>query len=164
MVQYVVRTVGGGGGKKGCDLIERERRRESNLWQHLEPLAAGLEPAGCLRTDICQVEVSRHTHTVPGRGRRKSPSASFLWLQVTVSLFVFFPLTPLGAPFCSKRAERKFHSKAKYEQGKHTVRIHRVLLAWIYRAKLIWLLQLACVFIISLCQHLWIPCNFCGLC
>lgn len=96
----------------GEELVKRERR--SFFGQHLEPVAAGLESAGCLRTDICQVKASRHTHTVPGRGRRrKSPSASFLWLQVTVSLFVFFPLTPLGAPFCSKRAERKFLSKAK---------------------------------------------------
>ncbi len=75
-------------------------------WQHLDPLAAGLEEAGWLKTDICQVN-SVGALCAEARGR-KSPSASFPWLQVTVSQFVFFPHTTLGAPFSLKRAERKF--------------------------------------------------------
>lgn len=56
-----------------------------------------------------------YRYTVCRGTREESPSASFPWLQVTVSQFVFFPQTPLGASFCLRR-ERKFGSKIKNER------------------------------------------------
>lgn len=73
---------------------------ESNLQGSLgctfEPLAAGLEAAGCLRTDICQVNSVR-TPCAKSKGE-ETLSDSFPWLHVTVSQFVFFPQATLRAP------------------------------------------------------------------
>lgn len=65
-------------------------------WMHLEPLAAGLEAAGCQRTDICQVNSVR-TPCAKSKGE-ETLSHSFPWLHVTVSQFVFFPQATLRAP------------------------------------------------------------------
>lgn len=64
-----------------------------------QPLAAGLEAAGCLRTDICQVNCP---YTLCQSKREETLSDSFPWLHVTVSQFVFFPQTTLRAPLFQK--------------------------------------------------------------
>lgn len=68
-----------------------------------------------VEVDICQVN-SVGTSCAQARGKKAHQLCSFLWLQATVSQFVFFfPQNPLGAPFRWKRAERKFRSKIRNE-------------------------------------------------
>lgn len=80
------------------------QRANLDRGQRREPSAAGLEAARWWRTDMCQVNCTSCAEAK----ERKAPSASFPWLQVTVSQLAFFPQTPLGAAFCLRRAEGKF--------------------------------------------------------
>ena len=101
--------------------------REPNLnrrhqWQHVEPLAAGLEASGLFRSDICQVDaVGTLRAEVRGREARQ---LVFLGYRLQFhSLFSFHSLPP-SAQFCLKRVKRKFWSKVKNE-GKY-MNIHKL--------------------------------------
>lgn len=178
-----------------CEKVEILRGRslayrEPNLnrrqqWQHLEPLAAGLEAAGLFRSDIRQVDAVG-TLRAEARGR-EARQLVFLGYRLQFhSLFSFHnppPPTP-RAPLCLKRVKRKFWSKVKNE-GK----IYEYTQAWDQKlhSQLQWKSRqgkvkkknfphlknkkkllgrwgsLVCL-LSQVCQHLWISYNLWGLC
>lgn len=81
--------------------------------QHLGPLAAGLEAAGWLKTDICQVSsVSTLCAEARGGGAHQ---LVFLGYRLQFHSLFSFHNSPFSAPFCLKRVERKLRCKVKNE-------------------------------------------------
>lgn len=140
--------------------------------QHLEPLAAGSEPAGRLTNDICQVN-SVGTACAETRGR-EARQLVFLGHRLQLhSLFSFHkPPSVLHSVWEEEVSEQSkewgenicIHKLVTRSWKSRRERLKRRIFHIWTRQKVTWQMRPTCIFIISACQHLWMCGNFCGLC